>query len=913
MVLRLAGVRPGEGRDTGGAFLTLFGLMAGHAVLETARDALFLAKIPAARLPFVYLAIAAAAVVIARFTRSAGGPGRASLAVWTAGAAAVTLGFWDVVGRTGDWILYALYVWSGLLVTFLGVRFWLLAGDLFTVTQAKRLFAVVGSGSILGAVAGSALAQAIVARTDPRHLILAAAGVLFATALAPGILRRPEADTRRGAPPREPEGLGATARAIAAHPYVRRVALLTVVSTVTLTLVDLVFKSAVAEGVAAEQLGWVFASTYLVLNVLSLLAQLLIVGWMTRALSVDRVFATLPALLLLGSAWLLVGGGLLAAFLVKAFDGTFRHSLHRTASEVLSVPLATEWRVRVKGFVDVLGQRGGQAVASLGFLGLAAVGAPDPVFGALLVALSAVWIALASGLRRPYFDLFRSTLEEGSVRTRIDFPELDLASLETLMAALSSPDEGEVSAALDLLAEQERIRLVPPLILYHPSPKVVVRALELFERSGRTDHRRLLARLLERPEPEVRAAALLASPPGETDNAVLLDALQDPSPDVRATALIGLVCCQDVHPRVPSILETLLAAGSSEAKQALARAVARRPDPRFDRILLALAENADPALAREVARAMRTAPKPDYLPSLRGFLALREAREETRATLVALEDDALGFLAASLEDETLPTAVRRHLPRTLSRFEPAVAGTILLRRFPAERDGVVRFKILRALGHLRNREPGLPLDHAALEEAIGHTLRTVLRHIERRVWLERPLPGHPDWNTPVRQLMIELVRGKEEHALERLFRLFDLRYPRENFQSIHRGISSADRKARASARELLESVLRPPLRETVVGMLDDVPDALRLAAGRRYHRPREISPTEALRVLLHEGNFALRCLVAYHVAELGLRELREDLAALCETTADAAVESFDNALAMLDRPVKEKVFVVPVG
>ena len=55
-----------EGRLKRAAFMTLFGLMAGHALLETARDALFLTNVPAERLPWVYLLIALLAVFIAR-------------------------------------------------------------------------------------------------------------------------------------------------------------------------------------------------------------------------------------------------------------------------------------------------------------------------------------------------------------------------------------------------------------------------------------------------------------------------------------------------------------------------------------------------------------------------------------------------------------------------------------------------------------------------------------------------------------------------------------------------------------------------------------------------------------------------------------------------------------------------------
>ena len=52
-------MRKGERRDVWVAFVTLFALIASHALLETARDALFLARVPASRLPWVFLAIAA--------------------------------------------------------------------------------------------------------------------------------------------------------------------------------------------------------------------------------------------------------------------------------------------------------------------------------------------------------------------------------------------------------------------------------------------------------------------------------------------------------------------------------------------------------------------------------------------------------------------------------------------------------------------------------------------------------------------------------------------------------------------------------------------------------------------------------------------------------------------------------------
>jgi AAA family ATP:ADP antiporter len=914
--MRFFDVRPGERRNAATAFLILFGLMASHALLETARDSLFLAKLPATRLPIVYLLVAAVALAIseAQQRMRGGPPGRRHMAMWLGGVGLVNVGFWFLLPRTGEWCLYALYVWSGVVSTLLVIRFWLLAGDLFTVTQAKRLFAFVGTGSILGAIGGSALAQMVVSGGNAEDLLPAAALVLALTAAAPALLDVPNssAGQLRLVDEARPD-LRATLTAIRRHPYVNRIGALVLVSTITFTVVDYVFKAAVADSVEPHQLGYVFATTYLILNTLSLLAQLLLVGWVTRVLAVDRMLSLVPALLAIAGGAVAAGGGVIAALIVKGVDGTFRHSLHRTATEVLYVPLPSEWRSRAKSVIDVVGQRGGQALASLVLLGLAALGADPMVLGGLVVALAVVWIVVAFGLKQPYFDVFRDTLDDRSIRRRFDFPDLDLSSLESLMEALNSPHDNEVLGAMDLLCEKGRSHLVPPLILYHPSPTVVVRALELMHENGRTDHLRLLERLMAHEDASVRSAAILIAPADEENAPRFEKALGDESPDVRAAAIVGLMSTgRELHPRVPSILDTLVMAGSTEAKRSLANAIGARPSPRFDGVLRSLATHPDGSVGRAVARAMRAEPKPAYLPSLISLLERRATREETRRTLVELGEPALHALSEALETETRPT-VRLHLPRTISRFDPDAAAPVLMRRLPEEVEGRVRYKLLRALGAVRSRKPGVRLDPAVLDEMIDRTMGRILQAIEWHTVLERQETRHPEWKTPVRGMLRDLVRDKENQAIERLFRLFGLRYPREDFQRIHRGVESGDRAAVASSRELLENALPARLRDAVLGLLDDVPGERRLAAGTRWHRPRRRDDADVFRALLDEDSPQLSCLVAYHVAETGLQEMRADLQEKCDRAVDAMNEVFARAIARLDNPDTERAFVVPLG
>ena len=173
----------------------------------------------------------------------------------------------------------------------------------------------------------AALARLLTVALPAQHLLLAATGVLLLTALGP-LQLLPEPDGEESRPPTSGPGAPEVARSLRIvwnQPFLRRLAGIVLVSTVAVTLVDFIFKSAVARSVEADQLGAFFAGAYLWLSVLGLGAQLLLVGPLLRRLGVSRVLSLLPSLLLLGAAGVAAVGGLLAAFLLKSFDSALRH------------------------------------------------------------------------------------------------------------------------------------------------------------------------------------------------------------------------------------------------------------------------------------------------------------------------------------------------------------------------------------------------------------------------------------------------------------------------------------------------------------------------------------------------------------------------------------------------------------
>jgi ATP:ADP antiporter, AAA family len=887
MLRRLLDVRREERRLTATAFLVLFGILAAHTILETARDALFLARLPPSQLPWMYLAMAAIAVTLSNWsTRRLHGP--RALASLLAICSAGTFLFWATGSPLGSWALRALYVWTGLVSTLAAVQFWLVVSDLYTITQAKRVYAVIGLGSLLGAVAGGGVARIVSGRVGAHHLLLVSAAVLAATAFGPatrlGSRGATRGDDRAATGPALADGL----RLIWRHPYLARLAGIVLIATLAVTLADYVFKSAVARAVPPAQLASFFASFYTVLNGLALAAQLFVVSWLMRVLGVNRALWVLPAFLFLGATGVVGGGGLVAALLLKGADGVLRPSLHRVGMELLFVPVPDHLRSFAK-LTDVLGQRGGQALASIFILGWLAGGRGDAVLAIISALLCVVWIARTVNLNSHYLEIFRVALRTGTLKDTIHLPALDMGALELLFSALNSQDDAEVLGALDLLDEEGRAQLVPALILYHPSRGVVFRALNVLAKSGRVDFVPIADRLIDSPDAEIRAAALRARSTVRPEALVLRRAAEDSSPLVRATGIVGLIGGGWASDDARQIMDDLVRSSSADTQVAVARAIERQPAAEFEDVILQLAESPDTVVLRHVAHAMAKIKSPSFLPKLLLMLGQREIRNETRAALLQYGEEALGMLDAALGDDHMPRHVRRQIPHTIVQFASDQATLVLQKHLLHQSDGLVRFKILRALGRIAADHPEVTFDAAVLRKATERAIDDTVELLYWRINLSRGATTQPRRLTAGHSLIVLLLRDKERHAVERIFRLLGLAFRREDLRSIHRGLTNASPKVRAGSRELLENVLAPPLRESVIGLVDDDVDERRLATVRPDLARAPIE-YDALVTLLGGGRRqTLRSLARYHAREIGLTmRLRAEIREPKETSVFAA-------------------------
>jgi hypothetical protein len=168
-------------------------------------------------------------------------------------------------------------------------------------------------------------------------------------------------------------------------------------------------------------------------------------------------------------------------------------------------------------------------------------------------------------------------------------------------------------------------------------------------------------------------------------------------------------------------------------------------------------------------------------------------------------------------------------------------------------------------------------DPALLRRAATSTAEGVFRLVHWRSVLERGSGSRKSLATPGHGLLVQLLRDKESQAVERLFRLLALQYRGEDFKRIYRGLRAAESRARASSRELLENLVSPPLRGPLLAIVDEVPDAARLARAGELYVPGDIGYEDVLGLILDQGGESLRCVAAHHVGELGLVSLRPRL------------------------------------
>jgi AAA family ATP:ADP antiporter len=312
--------------------------------------------------------------------------------------------------RTQDrWIAAAFYVWVSTFNILIISVFWSFMADIFSRTQAKRLFGFVAAGGTLGGIAGPAIATFLVKSLGNNNLMLISALGFVLTAVLVRVLT---AEKRRMAAAGVEAQHTTLDHRLAGNPfdgfkllfrspYLLLLALFLLLMTWISTIVYIQLGDLITKAFSSrEARTQAYATIDLVVNSVAVFIQLFGTGrfisrfGVTTGLLVNPVIMVLAFLAVVFSPVLMVLGG------IQVLRRVAEYAVAKPTREMLFTVVDQESRYKAKNVIDTVVYRFGDVssawvssfILPFGVGGLA-------IFGAVV---SAVWFPIAYVLGRRY-------------------------------------------------------------------------------------------------------------------------------------------------------------------------------------------------------------------------------------------------------------------------------------------------------------------------------------------------------------------------------------------------------------------------------------------------------------------------------------------------------------------------------
>jgi len=857
------GVRRDE-RPVAWLFFAYFFLIAtAHYASKSVRQATYVDTLGADQLPWVYLLVALVSLpVIVLYTRLAerSRPERMIVGFCVLHSA-VLAGFYWALGRPGAWAPFAFYVWVTVAFGVAVSQLWLYAQTAFDPRQARRLFALIAAGGLLGGIPGGLLARAVAGWVGTRATVLVAAAVMLLVVVVVALIERvrPESVV---APPVEAGSVrlreaSIGLRTVLESRLLERIALLMLLTMVAAQMVDLQFNWVVEKSTAGlDQRTAVFGTFFSVMGVLAFLFQVVFTRRIHRRLGVGVGLRVLPLTVALASmvlmAVVLVGAAplaiLAAAWTLKLGETGLRHSIDQSSRELLFVPVPEGDRRLGKVFIDVFVQRFAKGAAAVLLLPVT-FGLLDPRHVSVMtVVVVAAWLWVAAAARREYVQAFRDGLAPGSASAEPALDTGDLTTIKTLVEWMGSSDDRRVLHAVQLLSDHGEGRLVSPLLVHHHDPLVRRATIGVLAEAGRRDALPLVERAIGDADPDVRAAAVRASAALYGDSAAdrMRARLADSDPRIRAAAVAFLLerGAGEGADAAADVLREMLSDGDPEVRAEAAKALGQVATAAGRAELVQLLYDADREVARAAVRAVQRRAdagdrSPLYLPILTAQMGDRRLKHDAREALVRLGEEAIAGLALFMHSSDEAVEVRREIPRTLARIGGPAAVRSLVDALSTE-DAYLRRNVIGSMAALRRREGPLELPPGLVREEVHREAASYMGWLADLAAIGDPgrlrMAGPKvEWaRRPAEPSLLErLIAERMAVTVRNLFSLLELRLAPDDVEAAARSVLTGGARMRARALEYLDNTLAGgALRRDVMAVLDDEPVADRLRRAR---------------------------------------------------------------------------------
>jgi AAA family ATP:ADP antiporter len=831
--------------------------------------------------------------------------------------------FWWLTHCMSRWVYLLVYVCvyaAGATGPMMG---WTLANYVLTTREARRVFAFIGAGAILGGTLVSFITADVVSRShvQPQTLLLAISFILMVCALLVRLLfwstrqRLAAVSLAPTAGPSTPKNFGQSFSVIRGSRYLLLVTTLIAIGCVATCILGyqfkLIAKTAYSGNPAALTAFFGRFNGYM--GLASLVFQLALTGPLLRAFGIRVTLFVLPVALMGSSLAVLLAPTLLTAGILRGSHYILRYSLDKSSTELLYLPVSPEVKNQVKSFIDTFVWRSADGIAGLTLLLFANVlkFSPSQVCLVNLVFLTS-WIAIAYGTRREYLNVLRLAIERRTLDPeRTATSVLDTTTTEVLAHAVEEGGEEQLLYGLSLFEMGSEPRFHPVLrrMLDHPSPAVRQRALRLLNDAGDLEILPQVEKLLADESLEVRTEALhyLVVHAGR-DPLTLLSTERD-FPDYGLQGAVAGFLARTGEPgylaATELILRGMLARAGPDAAHSraeAARVVGVIPPPcGLHSELLKLLRDDDFEVLEQALLSAGKIQGSEFLPQVIEKLGEPRLRGTARTALVQYGRQAVHTLRDFLNDATVPLAIRKEIPKVLARIPNSDSAAALAESL-IQSDPGMRFDVLKALNKLRSRDPGFVPPRSDVEDMLNLELLGYYRSFQILAAID-PNAGTaiPGLSSRGGESVLTLaLRERMAYELERIFRLLALLYPPRDVHNAFLGLTMGTSQRRANAQEVLEHLLQPDLyRRLVNGIDSEIPFREKVNFARRLCGSSVNSRNEALRILLHSEDGWVSACALYAVGEERLTELNDEMSQVPHAGDPLLAETWHWAIAQL--------------
>ena len=378
-----ANVRHGEGTTAFLMTLNVFILLTAYYIIKPVREALILSGAGAEIKSYAGAGQAMLFLLIVPiYSAVASRVNRIRLINGVSAFFISNLAIFYILGQMQFQLGVVFFLWVGLFSLMVVAQFWAFANDIYTEEQGKRLFAIIGIGSSLGAIFGAQVAGWLFEPIGPFSMMAVAAGLLavcmiltnwinyWCFALPGSRFARQGSATMRRSDAAQPIGTSGGFRLVLRHRYLLLIAILVLLSNFVNTTGEFILGKTVAQHAKGlpngeAYIGEFYAGFFLWVNLLGAALQMFAVSRIMKYLGIGPALFILPVIAL-GSYTLLAFAPVLSYIRVaKIAENSADYSIQSTSRHALFLKTSREAKYKAQSAIESFFWRAGDALSAL--------------------------------------------------------------------------------------------------------------------------------------------------------------------------------------------------------------------------------------------------------------------------------------------------------------------------------------------------------------------------------------------------------------------------------------------------------------------------------------------------------------------------------------------------------------------